>query len=409
MGKGGSSQPQKQEITQTNLPEYARPYFENLLQRGQAESYRDYTPYGGERIAGFAPGQEAAQQEIFGMQTPGQFGTGSQLATAGGQQSLGYGDVGANLGMGAVGTGQQALGYGGMGAAYGGMGAGLGALASGAGQDYFSMATSPGAQESFMSPYMQNVVDVQKQQAIRDAQQGQLAQNLAAPRQGTYGGARQLLASTERERNLGSQLAQIQAAGSQRAFEEAQKAMQFGSDIGLRGYQTGIQGAGLGIQGAEAGMRGVGQALQGYQTGMQGIGMGLQGAQQATQAGQTLGQLGEAQQASDLRRLQAQAAAGAEQRGLEQQYLDTAYADFLRQRDYPMEQLSYYSSLLRGLPVALGSTQTTYAQPPSLASQLIGAGTTAYGYSQMGSQMGKKRGGLVELGLDNMSKKGNGN
>ena len=29
-----------------NIPEYARPYYEDLLQRGQAESYRPYIPYG---------------------------------------------------------------------------------------------------------------------------------------------------------------------------------------------------------------------------------------------------------------------------------------------------------------------------------------------------------------------------
>jgi hypothetical protein len=57
MGKGSSAppQPQNQTVTQTNLPEYARPYFENLLERGQAESYRDYTPYGGQRLVGIYP------------------------------------------------------------------------------------------------------------------------------------------------------------------------------------------------------------------------------------------------------------------------------------------------------------------------------------------------------------------
>lgn len=381
MGKGGgsSAQPSSQTVTQTNLPEYARPYFENLLERGQAESYRDYTPYGGERIAGFDPMQTAAQQEVAGMQTPGQFGTGTQMATAGGQQSLNYGGMGANLGMGAVGTGQQALGYGGAGAAYGGMGAGLGAMASGAGQNYFGLATSPGAQAAFMDPYMQNVVDIQKREAITDAQKSQLMTNLGAARQGTYGGARQLLAGTERERALGQNLSDIQAKGLQTAYDNAIKSMQFGSDLGLRGYQTGIQGAQTGIEGARAGMQGVGQALQGYQTGLQGVGMGLQGAQQAAQAGQTLGQLGTAEQQADLDRIRAMSAAGAEQRGLDQQYLDTAYADFLRQRDYPMEQLGYYSNLLRGLPMTMGSTQTTYAQPASMTSQLAGLGLAGYG------------------------------
>jgi hypothetical protein len=369
-GGGGAPPPTQQTVTQTNLPEYARPYFENIMERAQAESYRPYTPYGGERLAEFAPGQEAAQQEVAGMQTPGQFGVGTQMATAGGQQAMGYGGLGAGMGIGAAGTGQQALGY-------GGFGAGMGAMASGAGQDFFGMATSPGAQQAFMSPYMQNVVDVQKREAITDAQKQQLMANLGAARQGTYGGARQLLAGTERERALGQQLGDIQARGLQSAYDQAMKSMQFGSDIGLRGYQTGIEGARTGIQG-------VGQALQGYQTGLQGIGMGLQGAQQATQAGQVLGQLGQTQQQTDLQRIQAQAAAGAEQRGLEQQRLDMAYADFLRQRDYPMEQLGYYSNLLRGVPVQLGSTQTTYAQPPSLASQAAGLGLAGLGLYNLG-------------------------
>ena len=294
-GGGGAPPPQNQTVTQTNLPEYARPYFENIMQRGQAESYRPYTPYESERIAGFTPGQVAAQQETFGMQTPGQFGFGTGLTGAGG----------------------------------------IGALASG--QQYMGMATSPGAQQAFMSPYMQNVVDVQKQEAIRDAQKGLLGQNLAAARQGTYGGARQTLAQTERDRNLQAQLAQIQAAGSQKAFEAAQQAQQFGANLGLQGFG------------------------------------------QAAQAGAAMGQLGAQQQQTDLARIQAQAAAGAEQRSLEQQRLDTAYADFLRQRDYPMEQLGYYSNLLRGVPVQLGSTQTTYAQPPSMISQVGGLGLAGLG------------------------------
>lgn len=350
-GGGGAPQPSTQTVTQTNLPEYAKPYFENIMSRAQAESYRPYTAYQGERIAGFTPGQTAAQQETFRMQTPGQFGTGTAMATAGGAGSLATGQQ-------AVGTGQQALGY-------GATGAGLGAIASGAGQEYYGMATDPRAQQAFMSPFMQNVVDVQKREALRDAEKAQLGANLAAARQGTYGGARQTLAMTERERNLQQNLANIQAAGAQKAFEQAQQAQQFGANLGLQGLQTGIQGQ-------QAGIAGVGQALQGFQT-------GLQGAGQAIQAGQTLGQLGQSQQQTDLQRIQAQAAAGAEQRQLQQQRLDTAYADFLRQRDYPMEQLGYYSNLLRGVPVQLGSTSTTYAQPPSLASQVSGLGLAGLG------------------------------
>lgn len=292
-GGGGSPQPTQQTVTQTNLPEYARPYFENLLQRGQAESYREYTPYQGQRIADFSPGQAAAQKETLGMQTPGQFAP----ATAGTT-------YGAGMGLGAATQG--------LGAAF----------------------TDP---TQMMSPYMQGVVDVQKREAVRDAQKTQLGANLAAAKQGTYGGARQLLAQTERERALGTQLGDIQSRGLQAAYEAATQRGQMLGQLGMQGLQTGLSGA------------------------------------------QQLGQLGAQQQATDLARIQAQAAAGAEQRQLEQQRLDTSYADFLRQRDYPMEQLSYFSSLLRGIPVQMGSTATTYAQPPSLLSQAGGLGLAGLG------------------------------
>jgi hypothetical protein len=297
-GGGGGGGPSQQTVTQTNLPEYARPYFENLLQRGQAESYRDYTPYQGQRIAGFTPGETATQYEVMGMQTPGQFGAATGATTSG-----------------------TALG--------------LGAATEGLGSAF----TDP---TQMMSPYMQGVVDVQKRQALEDAQKTQLGSNLASARQGTYGGSRQLLAQTEREKALGQQMGDIQARGLQSAYDAAAQRGQMLGQLGLQGLQAGIGGAGQ------------------------------------------LGQLGTAEQQADLERIRAQATVGAEQRGLEQQQLDTAYADFLRQRDYPMEQLGYFSNILRGVPVGLGSTQTTYAAPPSVGSQIAGAGLSALGLYNMG-------------------------
>jgi len=296
---GGSSAPTQQTVTQTNLPEYAKPYFENIMQRAQAESYRPYTPYQAERIAGFAPEQIQTQQETMGLRTPGELGFASGL------------------------TGMS----------------GLGAL--GAGQQYMGMATDPSQIQAFMSPYQQAVTDVQKAAAVREAQMAQQQVNLGAARQGTYGGARQAIAQAERERGLLDRLAQIQGQGSQSAFEKAQQAQQFGSTLGL------------------------------------------QGLQQAGQAGATLGQLGTQRQAADIQRLTAQEAVGAQQRGLQQQIMDQRYADFLRQRDYPMEQLGYFSNLMRGVGPSVGSTQITYAPPPSMASQIGGLGLAGLGLYNM--------------------------
>jgi hypothetical protein len=288
MGKGSKAPPTppNQQVTTTtsNLPEYAQPYFENLLQRGQAESYRQYQPYEAERLAGFTPNQLATQQETMGMQTPGQFGLGTGMAGSGGLSSLS------------------------------------------AGQQFFGMAArSVNTVQAFMSPYQQSVTDVAKKAAIRDAQMAQQQINLGAVRQGTYGGARQALAQGERERGLLDRLQVFKPKAVKKRLKTLGALQQFGSDLGLRGIGQGIQ------------------------------------------AGQTLGQLGQAQQQADLQRLTAQESVGGQQRGFEQQRLDQQYADFLRQRDYPLEQLGYYSNLLRGVPVGLSSTQTTSA-PPSINS-----------------------------------------
>ena len=64
--------------------------------------------------------------------------------------------------------------------------------------------------------------------------------------------------------------------------------------------------------------------------------------------------------------------------------MDLQYGDFLRQRDYPMEQLGYYSSILRGMPMQMGSTQTAYAAPPSTLQQIGGLGLTGLGIYNLG-------------------------
>ena len=299
---GDSGPPQPTSTSTTTIPEYAKPYAERTLGKAEALSDAPYQTYGGERIAASTPEQQAARQAVAGMQLPGQFGAGTELAALGG----------------------------------------IGAL--GAGQNYMGMATSPGAQQAFMSPYMQNVVDVQKQEAIRDAQKGQLMQNLGAARQGTYGGARQLLAGTERERNLGQQLAQIQASGSQSAFDRAQQAMQFGTTAGL------------------------------------------QGAQAATQAGATLGQLGIGQQQQGLELAKAQEAFGGLGRAEQQAGLDIAYQDFLQQQRYPYAQLGFMSDILRGSGnLAATGGRAVYEAPPSTTQNLMQLGLGGLGlYKALG-------------------------
>ena len=314
-GGGSPPPPATQTVTQTAIPEYARPYVETML--GKTEALTDinqnpYQPYGGQRIAGFNPTQERAFQNVANQQVAGQVGAGTAMAGA----------------------------------------AGLGSL--GAGADYRNMATNPYATQAYMSPYMQNVVDVQKNEALRDAQMRNIGANLGAARQGTYGGARQVLAEQERNRNLQQQMANIQATGTQNAFQAAQQAQQFGTTAGLQGY---------------------GQALQGAST---------------------LGQLGQTQFGQQQAINAAQQQVGAVQQAQAQQGLDLAYQDFLKQRNYPYQQLAFMSDMTRGLPLSQAAQQV-YTAPPSTASQLGGLGMSALGIYGMSGGFKAKGGQIKEM------------
>ena len=77
--------------------------------------------------------------------------------------------------------------------------------------------------QGYMSPYMQNVVDIQKREAMRGA--GIMgAQNQAqATNAGAFGGYREGIQRAENQRNLGMQMNDIQLKGQQMAFDNAQQ------------------------------------------------------------------------------------------------------------------------------------------------------------------------------------------
>jgi len=509
MGSSSSKQsntmPTGSQVVTPQLPSYMQPYVADVLSRGQELSYQPYTPYQDQRIAGFTPGQTAAQQGILGLQPAGQFNTATQFATQAGLAGLGAYQPAPTvqapqLSQYTMGPAREVssrmVRAPQMTAAQTGFAPNLQTFqmegpervaAERASTDSF---VQPGVASQYMSPYMQNVVDVQKQEAIRDAQKAQLGQNLGAARQGTYGGARQLLAQTERERALGQQLGQIQATGSQAAYDAAQRQFEAEQGRGLQAQQTNIQSqlqaalsnqqarqqaeqqnlaARLGVQelGTRTGLESalanlntqqqanvqnqaaklqaqgmnqeqalraalanqqagltIGQqnlsallgvqalgAQQGMQAGLanqqaelEARRLGLTGAGMGLEAAQALGGLGSAQQAAELQRYGAISGAGAEQQALNQQQLDMRYQDFLRQQQYPMQQLQQYASLLGGVPSPGPSTvSSTYSQPTSLASQLAGLGLAGYGaYKTFNSAEGGEikaynNGGLVAL------------
>jgi hypothetical protein len=315
MASGGGGT-QEQTATQiTELPEWAKPYAKETLAKTQELTSQPYQTYGGERIAGFTPMQEQAQQAAGAMQVAPQIGAATGIA----------------------GT------------------AGLGSLM--AGQQYGQMATDPGSMQAYMSPYMQNVVDIQKREAQRQAGIAGTQRGAQAVRAGAFGGSRQAIMEAEAQRNLAQQMGDIQAKGSQAAFEQARQAQQFGAELGLRG---------LG---------------------------------QAGQMASTLGQLGQTQYAQEQGIINLQRDVGKEQQALRQAGYDIGYQDFLRQQQYPYQQLGFMADMIRGVPV--GQTATTIYQQPAASplSQLLGAGTAAYGaYRQFGAAEGGSVPGYAEGG-----------
>ena len=459
-GGSGGGAPTQTTTYSTNIPEYARPYVENMLQSTQAQIYnadmtgfRPYQPYSTDvnnYFAGFSPLQQSAQQAAYYMQTPGQFDFGTGLAGAAGagglsaaeqagalgQQALGYGATGAEYGgMGAQQalataqrTGRQAGMYGRMGAGYGGRGVEAAEQGFGAGEAFARQATSPEATAAYMSPYMQNVVDYQKMQALRDFDIGKGLRSARAVGAGAFGGSRQAIAEAEAERALGSQLQGIAATGSQKAFEDAQRQQQFGAQLGLQGLQAGYGGLGLGMQGAGLGLQGVGaqqaagqlglagtaQGIQGAQAGLAGVGqaigagqLGLGGLGAATQAAGTLGQLGGAQLGAQRDIIGLQSQMGAQQQAAEQAKINQAIQDYAIAQQYPFMQLGMMNAMLRGLPLQTQTTQLYQAQPTALQQGvgLLGAGASLFGrkeggvikeYREGGIAKGYKPGGVVD-------------
>ena len=82
--------------------------------------------------------------------------------------------------------------------------------------------TNAGTADTYMSPYMQNVVDIQKREAARQSGIQGTQQQAQAAQAGAFGGSRDAIQRAERERNLGTQMNDIQAQGLQAAYNAAQ-------------------------------------------------------------------------------------------------------------------------------------------------------------------------------------------
>lgn len=389
-GSGGGGGQPAQQTQITELPEWARPYAKDTLAKASALTdinQNPYQTYGGNRIAGFSPLQQQAMTQAGGMAPAEQIGTATGLAGAAAQRAMNtqYTPGQFSMMQARAPSLQQYQ---------------MGPVKDVSTQDYTGSNVS-----QYMSPYMQNVVDIQQREAQRQADIAGTQRGAQAARSGAFGGSRAGLLEAEAARNLALQKGDIQAQGQQAAFQNAQQQFNtqqqrdlqaqlanqgMGFNVGQQNLNAllGVQqlGAGQNLQAQLANQQMLQQAQQAREQSRQyGAGLGMQGLQTGLQAAGQLGQLGGQQfaQGMDINKLQA--GYGAQQQALEQQGLSQAYQDFLNQQNYPYKQLGFMSDIMRGTPTGSSSvTQMYQAQPGGLQS-LAGLGLGAYGLSRMGA------------------------
>ena len=272
-------------IATTKLPEELAPYYKDILGKAQAlyneRTDEGFQPYQGPTIADFTPEQQQAFTGISGLV---------------GQQAPVF---------------QEAM-------------------------DLTRSAAAPMTSEQmtqYMSPYQQAVTDIEKREATKQYE-SQVVPQLAAKAAttGGFGGSRQAILEGMAADTQQRLLSDIQAKGSQQAYQDAVKRFQ-------------------------ADRTAAGQA----------------GAQLATMApNQFKAQLGE---------LGAVQTIGEEKQRQQQTALDEAFRQYQLERNYPYDTMSRYQSVVTGAPLG----QTQFAPPPaptpSIGQQLIGGiGTLGAAY-----------------------------
>ena len=324
---------------------------------------------------------------------------------------------------------------------------------------------------SYMNPYLQASLNPQLQQ-MRQAQQIQHQQNQAsATGMGAFGGSRcAVLQGAQNQADQLSQQNLIGNAYNQ-AYKCAQQmfttcqaralqAQQSNQSANLTagqanqqmGYNTALQNAQLAQQSglANQAMQGqYGLAQAGYcqaanqynaglsqqtalanqqasltaqqsnqnanqaaanlnaQQGQFGANLGLQGLSQANAAAQNLANIGNTQYNQNMGINNQLTSLGGMQQQQCQNMLNAKVQCAVNAQNYQGNQINFMSNILRGLPMS-NTTSNLYSAPPSVLSQVAGAGVAAAGLNKIASSKKggaireNKRGGLKCLALAKM-------
>jgi hypothetical protein len=210
--------------------------------------------------------------------------------------------------------------------------ASAGIEAIGTGQDYITGSTTPtyDLYEDYLNPYIEEALDPTARELEETFDKRITDIGAQAAENEAFGGSRHTLLESEAEENYFQEVSDLYKEGL------------------AEGYDTSITAAGA-------------------------------DQDRLLSAGTGLGQLAETEQDMALGGVDALLESGAIQQAQDQEELDVAYSDFLEQRDWPYSNLSWFSSLVTGLP-QIGTVETsTSEEGGSDTADLIGAGLTGIG------------------------------
>lgn len=208
------------------------------------------------------------------------------------------------------------------------------------------------------NPFQQNVIDLEKEEAIRQFEGTTLPQiGAQAAGAGGFGGSRQAILEAEAQRNLQQQLGDIQSRGLRDAY-----------DLAARQFEA-------------------------------------ERARQAQGAGQFAG-FAQTFPGQAMRELGALQSVGEQKRAVDQRALDIALSDFLTEQEFPTRQLQEYQSLIRGFPINPNVFTQSVRSVPSvpLSQQLLGLGAGLAGAAGQMGLFDKKSGGQIKGGLSSLEK-----
>jgi len=307
------------------LAPWAAGYITDYLGKARAEANTKYEKFPGAVSAGPSALQNQAFQGIGSLTVPGSIGqaAGTAGSIAGQAQNMGYNPTQFTSGT--------------------------------FGQDQA---------QQYMNPYLQTSLNPQLEEARRQSDITAQQNNAAMTRAGAFGGGRQAILTSENQRNLGSNLANITGQGYNTAYQNAMGQYNQDQARNMQAQQASEQSRQFGSQ------------------------QGLAGLNTALSAAQAQGNLGSLQNQTNLANISAQLTAGGQQRSIDSEDIAARQAAFNQEKQYPFQQIQFQRDMIAGLPTGQVSNNAASLTGMGAFLSSLGGGTAAanaLGYKDVGA------------------------